>query len=133
MAKVIGIEFNKDAVAIAKHFFEVKTDIKCTPRLMVMGISQAKTLLIAGYTADEINKAIDWCIVHPPKKGFNSIAWLQYDMANILNKVMAKEVNAEINKIEHVVGGSENEDPERHRRTADSSRYGKTVDIELFK
>jgi hypothetical protein len=64
-----------------------------------MSINQAKSLIEAGFDYEEIKQGIEWCVEHPPKKGFQSLGWLSYDLENILVKVKAKQTKKEMDII----------------------------------
>lgn len=81
---------NKQAVYLAKYFY-FKTQRRTTKGTMAQTIGQAKALLSAGFTCQEIEQGIDYCVENPPKKGFYSLGWLSYDLENILVKLKAKQ------------------------------------------
>jgi hypothetical protein len=88
---------NKAAVEIARYFFTV-TNKRATKATMSMSIGQAKSLLNAGFTFEEITKVIDYLTLHPPRNGFNSLGFLSYVMEEVLDKIKAKEVKELLKK-----------------------------------
>ena len=76
---------------IASYFFE-KTGRKATPALYRQAIGNAVTLLSSGFKPQEIYIGIDYCIKHPPAKGFNSLGWLSYTLNDILADLQAEQI-----------------------------------------
>ena len=79
---------------IAKHYYDT-TQQRYTKATYVITIKQAEILLQAGYKEDEIKSAIEYCYKHPPKNGFHSLGWLQYDIENILKKLKIEQIKEE--------------------------------------
>jgi len=82
------------AVRLASYFFTLK-NAKTTPAMMRMSIGQARNLINAGYTENEISDCILYTFNHPPRSGFKSIGWLSYTIADTLNKVKVMKMKQE--------------------------------------
>lgn len=63
-------------------FYE-KTNLKYTNKNIMIAVKNAKTLLQAGYTFDEIRDTINYCVANPPKKGIYSFGFIVHE----INKV----------------------------------------------
>lgn len=87
------------AKELAIHFYE-KTGLKYTNKDIMVTVSNAKTLLKAGYTYDEIKNTIDYCVANPPSKGIYSFGFI----INQINKVttLLKNKQKEMAKVEAV-------------------------------
>ena len=88
-------ETNKIAQNIAKFWFENRQE-RTTPAIFSRTIAQAKTLLNAGYSEEEIRKVILYLLDNPPKNGLSSLGYLSYVMNDTLKKVKIQEVKQEI-------------------------------------
>lgn len=82
---------NKIAVRIAQYYFNA-TRKRATTATMKMSIGQAKSLIGAGFTPEEIIIVINELVERPPKNGFKSLGLLSYVMEDVLTKFKAKEV-----------------------------------------
>ena len=76
---------------VARYFFD-KTGRKATPALFGQSLGQVKTLLLSGFTEEEIKKGIDYLVENPPKNGFRSLGFLSYCLDDILLKIKVKEL-----------------------------------------
>lgn len=87
------------AKELAIRFYE-KTGLKYTNRDIMVSVQNAKTLLKAGYTYDEIKNTIDYCVDNPPPKGIYSFGFI----VNQINKVttLLKSKEKEMAKFEAV-------------------------------
>lgn len=63
-------------------FYE-KTNLKYTNKQIMIAVKNAKTLLQAGYTFDEIRDTINYCVANPPQKGIYSFGFIVHE----INKV----------------------------------------------
>lgn len=63
--------------------FYDKTKLKFTNKNIMVAVKNAKTLLEAGYTYDEIRDTINYCISNPPQKGIYSFGFIVHE----INKV----------------------------------------------
>lgn len=84
-------EINKAAIRLASYFFMLKS-IRPTPAMMRTAIGQARNLINAEYTEQEITECILYTINHPPQKGFTSLGWLSYTIAETLNKIKVQKI-----------------------------------------
>lgn len=64
-------------------FYE-KTELRYTNRDIMIAVKNAKKLLEAGYTYDEVKDTIEYCVVHPPQKGIYSFGYIAYDINRVL-------------------------------------------------
>ena len=81
---------SKEGRELAKCFYS-KTGLKCaTQKMFLSAVSSADALLRAGWTCSEVIEVIDYLIVHPPSKGFYSLAFLQYVMDETMTKIRAQ-------------------------------------------
>ena len=80
MSKAIGGQ----AKELVLLFYD-KTGLKFTNKDIMVAVSNAKTLLKAGYTYDEIKNTIEYCVANPPSKGIYSFGFI----VNQINKVTA--------------------------------------------
>lgn len=87
---------NQKAVKIAKEFYKI-TQRRTTAFNATIG--QAKHLLNAGFTEEEIIQGIEYFVKYPPKNGFNSLGWLSYGLEDALKKIKAKQVKEEMEKV----------------------------------
>lgn len=77
-------------------FYE-KTGLKYTNKNIMIAIKNAKTLLNAGYTYEEIRDTILYCVANPPSKGIYSFGFIVHEINKITtmlktqNKKIAKE------------------------------------------
>lgn len=90
---------NKTIGAQAKELvllFYEKTGLKFTNKNIMVSVKNAKTLLNAGYTFDEIKDTIEYCVANPPNKGIYSFGFIVHE----INKVttMLKTQNKKIAK-----------------------------------
>jgi hypothetical protein len=76
---------------IAEYFYDNYLH-KATQKVFMQNKSSAKALLNAGYTKEEIISCIDYLIANPPRNGFQSLAYLQYVINDVLIKLKAKEL-----------------------------------------
>lgn len=74
--------------------FYDKTKLKYTNKNIMVAVKNAKTLLEAGYTYDEIKDTIIYCTSNPPQKGIYSFGFIVHE----INKVttMLKSQNKKI-------------------------------------
>lgn len=91
-------DLNKNAARIAQYFFNA-LNRRTTPATMKQSIGQAKTLLNAGYTPEEIIIVINELVEHPPRDGLKSLGFLSYVMEDVLIKYKAKEVKKSFEKV----------------------------------
>lgn len=75
--------------------FYDKTKLKYTNKNIMVAVKNAKTLLEAGYTFDEIKDTINYCVTNPPQKGIYSFGFIVHE----INKVttMLKAQNKKVN------------------------------------
>lgn len=78
---------------IMRAFFS-KTNQKTTPAQARKTVGQAKQLLKAGYSSEEIIKCIEYLVQHPPKKGLTSLGFLSYVINDVLAKVKLEEAKS---------------------------------------
>lgn len=64
-------------------FYE-KTELRYTNRDIMIAVKNAKKLLEAGYTYDEVKDTIEYCVAHPPQKGIYSFGYIAYDINRVL-------------------------------------------------
>lgn len=77
---------NKTQGGLAKELvliFYDKTGLKFTNKDIMVSIRNAKNLLKAGYTYDEIKDTIEYCVANPPKQGIYSFGFI----VNQINKI----------------------------------------------
>lgn len=128
---------NQVANELAKTFFSL-TERRATAATFTQTIGQAKALLNAGFSKEEIISAIQYCIDNPPPKGFNSLGWLSYTIEDVLRKIKAKQAKEQIEKIAFVEPAQEVDvDANRRKieRKGDDSKSSRRADynFELFK
>lgn len=94
--EVIKIDngIGKLSVRVAQYYFNA-TNKRPTAATMKQAIGQAKSLLNAGFVAEEIIIVINELIERPPKNGFNSLGFLAYVMEEVLQKHKAKLIKEE--------------------------------------
>ena len=84
---------NKTIGAQAKELvllFYEKTGLKFTNKNIMVSVKNAKTLLNAGYTFDEIKDTIEYCVANPPSKGIYSFGFIVYEINKVLALLKAK-------------------------------------------
>lgn len=64
-------------------FYE-KTELRYTNRDIMIAVKNAKKLLEAGYTYDEVKDTIEYCVAHPPQKGIYSFGYISYEINRVL-------------------------------------------------
>lgn len=77
---------NKTIGAQAKELvllFYEKNELKFTNKDIMISVKNAKRLLEAGYTFDEIKDTIEYCVKNPPPKGIYSFGFIVHE----INKV----------------------------------------------
>jgi hypothetical protein len=89
---------NKIAVRVAQYFFNA-THKRPTAATMKQSIGQARSLLNANFTPEEIIMVINYLVEHPPKDGLKSLGFLSYVMEDVLTQCRAKEVMKSFNNI----------------------------------
>lgn len=85
---------NKSTGAQAKELvllFYEKTGLKFTNKNIMIAIKNAKTLLEAGYTYDEIKNTINYCVENPPQKGIYSFGFITYEINKVLSILKQEE------------------------------------------
>ena len=70
--------------------FYDKTGLKFTNKDIMIAIKNAKNLLNAGYTYDEIKDTIEYCVANPPEKGIYSFGFIVYEINKVLALLKAK-------------------------------------------
>lgn len=124
-------EINKQAVSIAQYFYN-KTNKKPTVVLMKTTIGQAKNLLNTGFTMQDIEQGIDWCVSHPPKNGFNSLGWLCYELNNILPKIKAKAIKDELENNTPIAHNTQDYVIQQHQVKNSQERVSDDFDFNIF-
>ena len=76
--KTIGAQ----AKELVLLFYE-KNELKFTNKDIMISVKNAKRLLEAGYTFDEIKDTIEYCVKNPPPKGIYSFGFIVHE----INKV----------------------------------------------
>lgn len=103
---------------IAKAFYDL-TGYKATKTMFFATMAQAQALLDAGYTKQEIIECIKYCIENPPRNGFQSLAWVQYDINKIVIKLKAQTIKNDLTRLtlpeisQIIVNGKKQSEQER--------------------
>lgn len=95
MSESIGGQAKK----LVLHFYD-KTGLKYTNKDIMVSVSNAKTLLKAGYTFDEIKDTIDYCIANPPSKGIYSFGFIVSQISKVTTLLKSKK--KEMEKVEAI-------------------------------
>ena len=116
----------KDGREIARYFYD-KTELKSTERVFFANVSAADALLKAGYTKEQIIETIDYLLLNPPKNGFNSIAYIQYVINEILIKIKVKKEmeNPTLMEIDDSALGGENKKKYERQGKTDINKFFK--------
>ena len=78
-------------------FFE-KTGLKYTNKDIMIAVKNAKNLLNAGYTHEEIKSVIEYCVKNQPEKGIYSFGYIIHEMNKVLTILKHKKKQEEITK-----------------------------------
>lgn len=124
------MSINQDAVNLAKQFF-IETNRRATPGTMKQNIGQARTLLNAGFSSEEIMTGIKYCTKHPPRNGFQSLGWLSYDLENVLKKVKAECVKEQL-ELQVIVPENTKRVKKVIEQTSSEDRVNKDFDFTMF-
>ncbi len=133
-----------DAKDVAIHFLE-QTQERYTSTMVGKVVVQAKVILKAGYTKEEIMMCIDY-IVENTSVQMYSIGYISTAINSIIEKIKEEEKNKVIKKIldkqreEHVVkreGVKYDESKERNKRKLEGfgneSRFGEESPFDMLK
>jgi hypothetical protein len=79
-----------DAKTIALHYLNITTDGRNTPHIIAKTINQAKSLLNAGYTVDEVCATIDYVV----KKGVKmySIGYINAVIGDVVKELQKEHL-----------------------------------------
>lgn len=124
---------------VASYFYQ-KTGIRGTPAMYAKTIKQAKSLLEAGYTEEEIIYCLDF-VIDIKKIDIYSLGYLSYTIANIIKEVratnsqkVASEVKQKMDNMSKEVLG-DNEGLERNKQKAQNigvkSRFGEKFTFDM--
>ena len=120
----------QEAKKIATQYFYLRQH-KATPGSFKMTLMQAKQLLKTGFTPTEIMLGIQYCLDFPPRKGFNSLGWLSYDLNRILDILKVKDIKTNM-EFEVKINAETAKRNDKFKRNDSESRLGEGVDIKLF-
>lgn len=70
--------------------FYDKTKLKYTNKNIMVAVKNAKTLLEAGYTFDEIKDTINYCVTNPPAKGIYSFGFIVHEINKVTTMLKAQ-------------------------------------------
>lgn len=128
---------------IAIYFFEA-IDTRCTSSMIAKTIIQAKHLLQAGYTEDEIKKVIDY-IVNKTNVKMYSLGYVNTMINKILENIedeekqleterLIQESKEEYEKLKSQVkeSGTETRNREKLNRFGIKSRFGEKFDFNML-
>lgn len=124
-------EIGRNARDLVFLFYE-KTQLKYVNRDIMVAIQNAKKLMNAGYTFDEIKSTIEYCVENPPPKGIYSFGFISYEINKVLNILKSnkkEEVKTKALEVEsfndYGLGKSSNKDKLKPREIK--------VDTSIFK
>jgi len=137
-----------DAKSIALHFVETTTQ-KATRQIMSKTILQAKSLLEAGYTLEEIKEVIDF-VVNVKHVNMYSLGYVGASINDVLreikekksvedNKAKSEEIQRQLTSIQEEQRNEvkdSGESTQRNRTKLDrfgtQSRFGEKFDFDMF-
>ena len=70
--------------------FYGKNELKFTNKDIMVSIKNAKRLLEAGYTYDEIKDTIEYCADNPPPKGIYSFGFITHEINKVTTILKSK-------------------------------------------
>lgn len=133
-----------DAKDIALHFLRETGVERVTPAIIAKTISQAKNILKAGYTKEEIISVID----HVINRGVTmySIGYVSHAINDVLRDIEEKELKAKAKLVAQQLqeeqaksrsevtsdGESATRNQDKARRFGVQSRVGKKFDFDMF-
>lgn len=117
--------------SIAKAFYDI-TKQKATKQMFLGTMQQAHSLLEAGYEEQDIISAIQYCYEHPPRNGFQSLGWLQYDINNIIAKLKAIDLKEKYKGITSVGAIYQLENRKLHSKQSEQERAGEEFNFDIF-
>ncbi len=71
--------------------FYNKTGLRYTNKDIMIAVKNAKNLLNVGYTHEEIESVINYCVENQPENGIYSFGFIVYEMNKVLAKLKSKE------------------------------------------
>lgn len=133
-----------DAKDVGLHFLRATGVERATPAIIAKTISQAKHILSAGYTKDEIISVIDHVVKKNPT--IYSIGYISHAMNDALREINEDNVKSEAKEIakqleeqqlkERKAVTSDGESAKRNREKASrlgvQSRLGKKFNFDMF-
>lgn len=133
-----------DAKEIALYFMKETGVERSTPAIIAKTISQAKQILLSGYTKEEIISVIDACI----GRGIQmySIGYISHAINDVLEEIKQKELQAKAKEVikqqeeqqlqarseVKTDGESTNRNKDKASRLGVQSRLGKKFNFDMF-
>lgn len=130
--KVARKSYGADAKEVALYFIK-KKDWKPVSALIVKSIQQAKAMLKAGFTKEDIIKAIDY-IIDVEGVDIYSLGYLNVSINDIMDKLKVLEVkNAKFEIREEVKNdGSTSNNQRKANRLGTKSRLRESYHFDMF-